>query len=117
MSAPSSSHEQKKTTLVVHSNDVLIDINICSFPVFPSFLSRPRRLQNIGCLTIKEFLNADLMESVSASFLKPTAQWIMKFVSGRRNSLPEGVTGSSESLSGVAIGEVRARAGGFGCRE
>jgi hypothetical protein len=73
-------------------------------------LSRTRRLQNLGCLSMREFLITDLVESMSILFFTPNAQWIMVFISGSRNSLPAGVTGSTESLSGGAI----ARGGGGG---
>lgn len=42
---------------------------------------------------------------MSNGFWTPSTQWITWFISGRRNSLPDGVRGSSESVAGEAMRE------------
>lgn len=57
------------------------------------------RLENLGCVSMREDLTWDLMESMSMGFLKPTTQLITWFIWGWRKSRPAGVRGSSESVA------------------
>ena len=67
------------------------------------------RLRNRGCFRKNEFMIEALMASTSSGFSKPRTQWITWSMFGRRNSLPVGVSGSSDSIPGEAIERERER--------